>query len=260
MTDIFREVEEDIRRDQMKRLWDRFGPYVIGLAVLIVVATAGYRGWEYWQKSRAETSGDSFMAALDLSDAGKHEEAIAAYQKLIADGSGAYPMLSRFRIATEKAASGDKTGAVADFDAIAGDSSVPADLQTLARLRAALLLTDTASFADLQQRIGDLAETGSLWRQSAREVLGLAAWRSGDFVAARKYFTEIVNDQDSSSQLRQRSQLMLTLIDSSIGPAAPPASDASGASAPPPASDSSSSSATPPADQTPPATDTPPAN
>ena len=45
MSDIFREVDEDIRRDQIKKLWDRFGPYVLGLALLIVLGTAGYRGW-----------------------------------------------------------------------------------------------------------------------------------------------------------------------------------------------------------------------
>ena len=49
MSDIFREVDEDLRREQYKRLWDRFGGYVIGLAVLIVVAVGGYKAWEWWE-------------------------------------------------------------------------------------------------------------------------------------------------------------------------------------------------------------------
>jgi hypothetical protein len=217
MSDIFREVDEDIRREQARRLWDRFGPYVIGLAVLIVVGTAGWRGWEYWQQKQAEATGDRFLAALQLSDDGKHAEAMTALEAIVADGSGGYPVLARFRIATEKAQAGDATGAVAEFDAIAsGNGST--EIKTLARLRAALLLADTATFADLETRVGDLASVGNPWRHTAREVLGLAAWRTGDYPAARKYFTDLSIDQEAPSDLRQRAQLMLTLISGKLPP------------------------------------------
>src|SRR5262245_48066349 len=107
MSDIFREVDEDLRREQVKRLWDRFGPYVIGLAVLIVLATAGYRGWEYWEKTRADASGDRFLAALQLAADGKHTDAITALQSIADSSSGNYPIMARFRIAGEKAINGD---------------------------------------------------------------------------------------------------------------------------------------------------------
>ncbi len=99
MTDIFREVEEDIRRDQIKRAWDRLGPYVLGVAVLIVLGTAGYRGWEYWQGRQAAATGDRFIAALQLATDGKHDDAIKALQVIIYNGSGGYPVLARFRLA-----------------------------------------------------------------------------------------------------------------------------------------------------------------
>jgi hypothetical protein len=222
MSDIFREVDEDIRREQIKKLWDRFAPYIIGLAVLIVAATAGYRGWEYWRVRQAQTTGDRFLAALDLSAAGKHDDSIAALEKIVVDGSGGYPVLARFRIATEKAEAGDKAGAVAEFDTIA-TGNAPAEVRILARLRAALLLVDTTSFADLQSRIGDLASTGNIWRHTAREILGLAAWRGGDYATARKYFDDINVDQEAPQDLRQRSQLMLALIAQRLGPETPPA-------------------------------------
>ena len=218
MSDIFKEVEEDIRRDHYKRLWDRFGPYVLGLAVLIVAATAGYRGWEYLQEREAQATGDRFLEALQLSTDGKHDEAIAAFDVIAKGGSGGYPVLARFRIATEKAHTGDKTGAVADFDAIAADKSVgTTEVKNLARLRSALLLVDTATVADLTARIGDLASTGNSWRHAAREILGLAAWRSGEYATARKYYNDIYNDQGSADDLRQRAQLMLALIGAKLG-------------------------------------------
>ena len=122
MTDIFREVDEDLRQEQYKRLWDRFGPYVIGLAVLIVAVTAGWRLWEYWQLRSAEATGDRFVAALDLASKGDNEQAMAALDQIAADGSGLYPVLAQFRSASLKEAEGDNEGAVKAFDALAASS------------------------------------------------------------------------------------------------------------------------------------------
>jgi hypothetical protein len=220
MSDIFREVDEDLRREQYKKLWDRYGVYVIALAVIIVVATAGYRGWVYWQEKQAQATGDRFAAALALADAGKHAEAEAALEAIVADGSGGYPTLARFRIASEKASAGDKVGAVAEFDEVAADSSTPVLIRDMARLRAALILTETASLADMEARIGDLAGTGNPWRNSAREFLGLTAWRNGDYAAAQKYYQQISEDEQRPAGLTTRVQMMLSLLRARLG--APP--------------------------------------
>ncbi|MEO8668362.1 MAG: tetratricopeptide repeat protein [Bauldia sp.] len=217
MSDIFREVDEDIRREQYKKLWDRYGIYVIGLAVIIVVATAGYRGWVYWQEKQAQTTGDRFAAALALADAGNHADAEAALAAIVTEGSGGYPTLARFRIASEKASAGDKTGAVAEFDKVAADSSTPPLIKDMARLRAALILTETASLADLQARIGDLAATGNPWRSSAREFLGLAAWRAADYATAQKYYRQIADDEQKPRDIATRTEMMLSLLRARLG-------------------------------------------
>jgi hypothetical protein len=221
MSDIFREVDEDLRREQYKRLWDRFGVYVIVLAVLIVVGVSGYKAWEWWERSQAQATGDRFLAALDLSEAGQHSEAIAALEAVAADGSGDYPTLAIFRGAGERAAAGDREGAVAAYDSIAGRRGLPPLVADLARIRAALILSDTQSPEELRSRIGDLAATGNPWRHTAREILGLSAYRANDLAAARTYFDEIVDDQESAQGVRQRAQLMLSLIDSREGRPAP---------------------------------------
>jgi hypothetical protein len=228
MSDIFREVDEDLRHEQYKRLWDRFGPYVIGLAVLIVAVTAGWRLWEYWQLRTAEATGDRFVAALELAETGKREEALAALDQIAADGSGRYRVLADFRVAAEKEAAGDAEGAVEAFDALAMASGTPDSIKPIARLRAALILVDTAGLADLEDRIGDLAATGEPWRHSAREILGLAAWREGDLEAARKYYQQISEDQEKPADLQTRAEFMLALIRARTGDAAPAASTDSG--------------------------------
>jgi hypothetical protein len=217
MSDIFREVDEDLRREQLKKLWDRYGTYVIGLAVLIVVVTAGWRFYEYWEQSRAQASGDRFVAALHLAEDGKHAEAAAALDELVKDGSGGYPLLATFRSAAEKAAAGDDKGAVAAYDAAAANGSAPTLVRDLARLRAALILVSTASVDELKKRIGDLADPTSGWRHSGREILGIASFRNGDLAGARKYYEDIANDQQTPQDLRQRADFVLSVIDARIG-------------------------------------------
>lgn len=220
MSDIFREVDDDLRREQLKRMWDRYGTYVIGLAVLIVLVTAGWRFYEYWQEQRAEASGDRFVAALRLAEDGKHTEAVTALDELVKDGSGGYPLLATFRSAAEKAAAGDDKGAVAAYDAAASASGAPALVRDLARLRAAMILVSTASVDELKSRIGDLADPTSGWRHSAREILGLVSYRNGDLAGARKYYEDIANDPQTPQDLRQRATFMISIFDARLG--APP--------------------------------------
>ena len=100
MSDIFREVDDDLRREQLKRMWDRYGTYVIGLAVLIVLVTAGWRFYEYWQEQRAEASGDRFVAALRLAEDGKHTEAVTALDELVTTNSTVVRSCESFKITT----------------------------------------------------------------------------------------------------------------------------------------------------------------
>ncbi len=82
MTDIFNEVDEEVRREQLKKLWERYGNYLIAVCVLIVVGVGAWRGYEWWQAKQAAQSGAAFEQAVELAEAGKHQEAEAAFAKL----------------------------------------------------------------------------------------------------------------------------------------------------------------------------------
>lgn len=223
MTDIFREVEEDLRKERVSRLWKRFGPYVLLAAVLVVLATAAWRGWLWWREREAAATGDRFVAALNLANDGKHDEAMKALADLQATGTGGYPILAEMRSASELATNGKTEEAVKAFDDLAASNSTPPLFKTLARLRAALLLVDTADLDAMKARVADLAGTGGPWRNAAREILGLTAWRNGNVEEARTYFTDIDGDPAATQSMKQRAQLMLELIRAKAGDPAPAA-------------------------------------
>jgi hypothetical protein len=209
---FFREVNEEIRQDKARALWDRYGALVIGLAIAIVLGTAAFVAYEYWTASRASRSGDDFAQALALANEGKNDEALAALKALEADGYGAYPVLARMRAATVMAEKGDVAGAVAGFDAIADDGSIPMSIRDMARLRAAFVLVDNGSYVDVSQRVEQLSADTNPLRHSAREALGLSAWKENRNQDALKLFEQISADNSAPRDVRERAALMIELI------------------------------------------------
>jgi len=209
---FIREVDDELRHDQAKQLWDRYGSWVIAAAIAIVVATGGYRGWDYYSKSVAAKSGDQFMEAIQLSNDGSHDKAIKALEVLVENGSGQYPALAKLRIASEMATRGDTELAISKYDQIADDKSFAESFRLIARLRAGLLAVDTNSLEDVTARLEGLAGPGLPFRHSAREGLGLANFKAGKLEEALKWFDAIANDSEAGSNIRGRANIMLDLL------------------------------------------------
>lgn len=219
-TDQFiREVDEEIRRDQLKAIWQRYGIAIIAACVLIVLVTGGWRGWVWWTAREAAQDGDAYLTAVTVEADGRTDEAAAAFERLRADGSRSYPALARFQLASVKAKGLDKAGALADFDAIAADGSVEAGLRDVARLRGGLLALDANDPAGAANRVSALAAAGNPFRNAAREILGLSAYAGGDLAKSRQYFVDIQSDAESPQGLRSRAGVMLSLIDGQSAPA-----------------------------------------
>ncbi len=214
MTDFFREVDEEIRRDQMKKLWERFGPALIAVAVLIVVGTGGYRFWQWYEVRAAGSAGEAYYNAVRDADAAP--QTVAAELGELASGGTGFRALAKMRIAGAQAEAGDTQAAIAAFDAVADDGAVDNLLRDMARIRAAYLLIDTADLAALKSRVEDLTLATNAFRHSAREILGLSAFRAGEYTQAAQWFDAIMADTATPQDLRNRTELMQSLLTSRL--------------------------------------------
>jgi len=209
---FLREVDEAVRQERYKKLWDQYGVYALGLAALIVAGVAAYKGWAYWQERQAQAAGAKFSEALTMLDGADATRAKDVLALLAEEGPPGYRVLARFQLAAAEAKAGDIDKAVADYDALARDTSVDEILRGHATLQAAALRLDKADYAEMERRLKDLAEGNSAWRFSARELLGLSAYRLNDMREAEKQFSALVGDQGTPPNLRERADMMLRLI------------------------------------------------
>jgi hypothetical protein len=211
VADIFHEVDEEVRREQLKKLWDRYSIYLIALAVLIVAGVSGWRGYEYWVAKQAAAAGAAFEAAAALNEQGKYAEAETAFAKVAAEAPSGYRVLARMR-AAGALAQAKPADAVKAYDELAQDSSIDTIWQDLAAVRAGVLLVDTAPLAEMQRRLAPLAEPSRSFRHSARELLALSAWRNHDLTAARRYLDMMATDAETPAGIRARAEVLSGLI------------------------------------------------
>jgi hypothetical protein len=134
VSDIFQEVDEEVRRERVKKLWEQYGKYLVALCFLIVAGVAGWRGYQYWQEKQAAISGAAFEQATALREAGKYPEAEAAFAKLATDGTAGYRVIAGLLAAAELGRT-DTKAAVAAYDRIAADKSAGPAIQDLAAMR-----------------------------------------------------------------------------------------------------------------------------
>jgi hypothetical protein len=211
VSELFDEVDEDVRREQLKKLWDKYSIHIVAMALLVIAAVGGWRGYQYLEAKKAAEASVAFNKAVDLSDQNKHAEAEAAFNSLAATAPSGYRLLARLRAASE-VASRDPQAAVKLYDDIAADRGVAALDQELARVRAAQLLVDKSPYPDLLTRLQSETESTATFRHTARELLALSAWRANDMTSARKWLDMIANDSETPPGMRSRAEALQGLL------------------------------------------------
>ena len=211
MPELFDEVDEDVRRDQLKKLWDQYSIYIVAGALLIIAAVGGWRGYEYLEAKKAAEAGVAFDRASELSEQNKHAEAEAAFTDLAAKAPSGYRTLARLRAAAE-VANRDPQAAVKLYDEMSADRSIGAPEQDLAKIRAAQLLLETAGYPNMLARLEPSTAPAATFRHTARELLALSAWRANDTAAARQWLDLIANDGETPPSLRSRAEALQALL------------------------------------------------
>lgn len=210
MSDIFNEVDEELRRERLKKLWDRYGILVIAMAVLIVAAVGGWRGYQWWEAKRAAEAGGAFEAAAALAEQGQRQEAEAAFAKIAADSTTSYRVLAKLREASALAQR-DVKAAVAIYDSIASDQSLDQIQRDVATLRSAYLLADTATYDELKSRLEPLAAAGRTFRHSARALLALSAWHASNAAELKRWTDLVLGDPATPSNTRNQVEMLTAL-------------------------------------------------
>jgi len=209
---LIREIDEEIRRERLTNLWNQYGALFLSGLAAIVLLVGGWQWYTAYQLDRAQTAGRQFQEAVQLLDGDKKTDGLAALEQIAKEGTPAYATLAKLRLAATHRTAGETDKAIALYQAIADDTGGDRLLSSFASLQIASLKVDHGTWTEAQNRLNDLSDDSSPWRHTARELLGLAAFRHKKWDEARQAYTTLMSDPTVSQTIRQRAQTALALI------------------------------------------------
>jgi hypothetical protein len=211
---LIREVDEEVRQEEYKKMWDRYGSLFTGLAVLLVLGVGGFQGYKYWKRTQADQASVVYLDAARKANEGKHEDALAALAAVKHDGFGQLAKLSEAAVLAQK---GDVAKAIETYRSLAEAPGTDPALAEIARIRGGYLSIDTATPDELLPYLGVFDKDDSPWRHAAREIFGLTAYRVKDYAMADRYMNALFADPQTPEDMRQRAQMMIQLIAPELG-------------------------------------------
>ena len=234
MTDIFREVEEEVRREHYAELWKKYGDYVIAGAALLIIAAAGIQLWRIHEQQEQGKASATYAIASQMLDGGAAGSAALTFDKLAQTAPGGYAQLALLQKANALYAAGNTAQAVETYKQVAAKGDPL--LAPVARIRAAWATVDSAPRSDIDTLLKPPLDQTSPWRPIAREIVAYDDYRNGATAKALSEFQAISKDKDAPAAVRRRSEVMAGYLaaggDQNYGtvpPPAPPANVQNGA-------------------------------
>lgn len=210
MSDIFREVEEEVRRERFEKIWKQYGDYIIAGVALIIIAIAGYELWQRYEENQRLKASETFIAAQQLAETGNLNQASQAFAVVAKDAPDGYVKMARLSQAGVLQISGQRSEALMIFKSIATDDD--GLIGSIARLRGGWILASDGPRADLDALIAPLTDPGSPWRYSAREIVAYADFHAGLNAKAQQEYQDLANDKGATEPMRRRSAAMAAFL------------------------------------------------
>ena len=211
MSDIFREIDEELRRDNLLKLWSRYGRYIIGAAAVALVVAGGIVAWREHQLTERRAQSTRYAGALTLARDGKEADAAKVFAAIAQEGGG-YAVLASFEEAALLAKSGDRSAAIADYVRIAATGDLDPGLRGLALLLSVMQSLPEAEARQTIERLAPLTESGNPWRPTAIELTALARLKSGERGGALELYKGLADDLAAPASLRARAAEMAAAL------------------------------------------------
>jgi len=212
VSDIFDEVDEELRAERAKKLLQRYAGLIIGAAILLVAAVGAWKAYQWYQARETARVAEVYLTAMreaDAASAPEHQAALAGFANVAAQGLEGYRTLARLRAAALKADTGDLPTALSLWNDVAADGSADRLLRDLASLEWALHQIDTGDPALVAARLAPLAAPDNTWHALAQEAQAMLALHQGKTAEARDTLKRLAQDVTAPEGVRRRANGLL---------------------------------------------------
>lgn len=211
--EFIREVDEDLRHKQLTNIWKKYGSYLIAFLVGTVLFVAGNVTLKNYNESQYNKVANEYSKAMASAKANDTDAALKMLQKLSDEDVSGYQILAAFKQADIDLEKGDSDKAASVLGKLSDAADVDKVYRDLARLKAAMILSDTLSYDEIKARLAPLTIEGNIWKNMAKELLAMAALNSGNGEEAKRLLTELEEDLEAPADVKSRAKDFKSVIE-----------------------------------------------
>ncbi len=208
---FLREIAEDVKNDNLKKLWDKYGLFVVLFVAVVLAVAVSYESIKNWRNKGYEELSNAFAVAMSLETQGRYEESLSLLQQIV-DKKGIYSELARLQMANVRLAQGKTEEAAALLQNLVDDDDLMPELKDVAAVKLASYKLDNAPRAEVEALLQPLAGSNGKWSPIAKEMLALLELREGNVSAAQTLYREIADTPEIPDSLKVRARDMLSII------------------------------------------------
>jgi len=209
---FLREVDEELRRDQIATVWQRWGRWMLVGLVVALAAFGAWLWWEHEQTKKAEADGEAVTKIFTDMSEGRAQDAEKKLKPFTESDIAAYRAAAKLATASLRLTANDAKSAIAGYKAVAEDESLAKPYRDLALIRWTATEYDTLKPQDVVTRLKPLAVKGNPWFGSAGEMVAVAYLNLNKPDLAGPLFGEIARDEAVPETIRQRAVQMAGLL------------------------------------------------
>lgn len=210
LADIFREVEEEVRRERYEKLWKKYRDHITAVGALVIIGVAGFQLYRVYEQRQEEKASIAYAAATEMLDRGQAAAAAPQLAAIAKTAPGGYAAVAKLAEADALFSEGQKEDALRIYQQIANGNDPY--LGATARLHAAWAIADSAPRSDVEALLTPLLENSNAWHLLARELVAYEDLRGGNKVAALQAYQEIARNTDAPNGLKTRADAMARFI------------------------------------------------
>ncbi len=211
LTDAFiQEVDEDVKNDNLKVLWDKYGLFIVAFVVLAVSAAVSFDKLHEWKVLRNQNRTENYMAAVQLQD--NSEETIAALQKISTDNQGIFSDFAKLQIANVLLSENKQEEALSMLEKLAAEKNVNEEVKHIALVKLASYRVDSLGYEEFVALVKPLMETDNSWTPAVQDLLAMSAIKNGNIEGAKEIYGKILKNKDLPEGFINRVKDMLSSI------------------------------------------------
>lgn len=209
---FIREIDEELKNEKIKKIWDKYGLFIIIFVVAAVFAAVSFESVQAWKDKRNQEMSDTFAYALNLQNQGRYAEAKEVLVSLQNSDRGIYSDIAKMQEASLLVEQNQLQDAMKVLESITQNEDFNPQIRDIATLKLASFKLKDAPAEEIKTLLAPLTADQSVWKNTAKELLAMLAVREKDFQGAKNLYQEISESPEAADTLKARAQDMINVL------------------------------------------------